>query len=66
MLLLCGAAQHRPHAACKTAWAERGAARMHPGAICLQPLNQMVCKDSWGGGVGREYIYQAPSLSRSL
>lgn len=24
--------------------------KMHPGAICLQPLDQMVCKDSWGGG----------------
>lgn len=49
VLLLCGAAQYRPPAACKTAWAEQGAATMRPGAICLQPLSQMVCKDSWGG-----------------
>lgn len=67
---LCCCCVGRPHTGLITLPARlRGpseaAGEMRPGAICLQPLDQMACKDSWGG-VERGYIHQAPSRSQSL
>lgn len=39
----------------------RQSGKMCPGAICLQPWDQMVCKDSWGAAWGGNIFTKHPA-----
>lgn len=63
---LCCCSVGRPHTGLITLPARlRGLSeavgKMCPGAICLQPLDQMACKDSWGAEWGGTTFTKHPA-----